>query len=43
MKDLSLRDVQGTIESTYVSLRKQGIGSEVKHTPNKKMWTVLLR
>ncbi len=32
-KDYRFRDVHDTVESTYVSLRKQGIGSEVKHTP----------
>ena len=32
-KDWRFRELNGCIESTYINLRKQGIGTEVKHTP----------
>ena len=31
--DWRFRELSGCIESVYVDLRKQGIGTEVKHTP----------
>ena len=32
-KDWHFRDLKGAIECTFLDLRKQGVGGEVKHTP----------
>ena len=32
-KDWCFRDLRGTMERTYSDLHKQGVGTEVEHTP----------